>query len=339
MFAAESCTAPSAWGRAVIVAAVLGGIGALVGACKADAPPPGVRDLTLEDPLGYPEREGMVRMVSAVHLPSSSPDQEQVEVWVSVPSGATVELGQDERGRPSLTFPPGTRSDRVEWSGHGDARRIVDVRGTRIEPDGSQSFFIYRPTAPDPRAPLFGVEWARQDTKAHEAATERMVQRLSSLPPAVSMPPPRRDRFLQGVRNKNRCAGCHRLDRPENTNPREHGTVDRGTDHSGFFTPRTVLWDEGPIERYGKHNGSLQDPALEIRCGDAVVDPQMLDERRCPGGVIAQARIRWDHAWSNGSARAHMICESRRAIAGWLSPEDRTSLASVWAACDGRQKM
>ena len=281
----------------------------------------------------------MVRMVSPVYLPSSSAEQEQVEVWVSVPADATVQLGEDERGRWSLTFPPGTRADRVEWFGTGAARRIADIRGTRIDDDGTQTFFVYRPTAPHPTAPLFGVEWARENATAHAAATERLVARLSTLPPAAGMKPERRARFLDDVRAKNRCAGCHGIGRPENTHPREHGVVDRGTDNSGFFTPRAVLWDEGPVEAYGKHNGSLHDPALTVRCNGGVVDAAALTNRRCPEGEIAQARVQWERAWSNGGARAHMICASRRAIAGWLSPEDRTRLTSVIAPCDGAQKM
>lgn len=288
----------------------------------------------LENPRDYPQRQGMVRMVSAAYLPSSSADQEQVEVWVSVPDGAHVTLGEDERGRLSPTFPPGSRSDRVEWFGTGEARRIVDVRGTAIDDDGTQTFYVYRPTKADPHAELFGVEWAREDESAHEAATQRVIDRLASLPPATTMKKAQRERFFKGVRNKNRCASCHTIDRPENGTPGEHGIVDRGTDHSGFFTPRTVLWDEAPVEAYGKHNGSLHDPSLELRCGDEVVEADALEKRRCPGSEIAQARIVWDRAWGNPSSRAHMICASRRAIAGWVSEADRPKLASVLAPCE-----
>jgi hypothetical protein len=279
----------------------------------------------------------MVRMVSPVLLPSSSSDIEQVEVWVSVPAGATVGLAQDERGRLSLEFPPGTRSDRVEWFGRGEERRIVDVRGTRIDDDGSQTFFVYRPTAADPQAALFGVEWAREDEHAHAAATERMVHRLSQLPPAAGMPAARKQRFLDGVRAKNRCAGCHTIDRPQNTRANEHGIVDRGTDRSGLFTPRTVLWDEVPIEAYGMHNGSLHEPTLEIRCHDVVVEAETLDGRRCPDSEVAVGRIRWDQARRMRSDRADMICASRRAIAGWLATEDRVRVAAALAPCDAQK--
>jgi hypothetical protein len=301
------------------------------GAACRDGPPPGVTELRIDDPAGHHVREGFVQLVPPVHLPSSSPDLDQVEIWVRLPEGALVELSEDEAGRPTLEFPAGTLADRVEWHGEGEARRIVDIRGTRIEADGAQTFYVYRPTAPDPRAPLFGLEWSREDPAAQRAATDHLVAKVAALPPVVDMPKARRAKVLEGVRGRNQCAGCHGLSRPENEAPHQHGLVDRGTDVSGFFTPRTVLWDEVPLEAYGAHDRSWSDPAIEVRCADR---PVTESGRRCPDGSIARGRLRWDVAAPEARRLHDAVCESRRWIAAHMNDESRAKLASVWASCE-----
>src|SRR5690606_38351491 len=93
----------------------LAGLLVVLPACRSDAPPPGVTDLRIDAPLEHHAREGFVLLVPPVHLPSSSPDRDQVETWVKLPEGARIALLWDEAGRPSLGFPPGTLADRVEW--------------------------------------------------------------------------------------------------------------------------------------------------------------------------------------------------------------------------------
>ncbi len=307
---------------------------ATLGGCGTDAPPKGVTDLRIESPRDYHRREGFVQMVPPVHLPSSSPERDQVEIWVKIPEGPSIDVELDARQRPTLRFAAGTVADRVEFVGRGDARRIVDIRGTRIEDDGSQTFYVYRPVADGPLAPLFGVEWAREDTKAHEAATDRLVAKLAELPPLVSMPEPRRRRVLEGVRAKNRCAGCHGLARPDNETPGQHGIVDRGTDLSGFFTPQTVLWDEVAIEAYGAHDRNAADPAVEIFCAGDSAGAPAAKERRCPDGSIAHGRLRWEA--SEPLARAHLdqVCESRAALFAHMTPENHAKMARAAEPCE-----
>ncbi|MCX4244995.1 hypothetical protein [Paraliomyxa miuraensis] len=304
-------------------------------ACRGDAPPPGVTDVVIESPREHHVREGFVQLVPPVHLPSSSPDRDQVEIWVKVPQGSTIALALDDAGRPTLEFPPGTLADRVEWMGKGDMRRIVDIRGTRIEADGSQTFYVYRPSAPDPRAPLFGLEWARGDASVQEAATEHLVARVAAHPPVAQMPAARREAVLEGVRVRNGCAACHPLSRPENQAPRQHGLVDRGTDRSGFFTPQTVLWDEVPLEAYGAHDRSWHDPSIEVRCGGEIVAaPEGEVPRRCSDGTIARGRMRWDVA--EPAARAHRaaVCDGRRWLAAHMTQADGAKLSSALRPCE-----
>lgn len=305
-------------------------LGLWLGACRSDAPPPGVTDVRIESPRTHHEQEGFVRLVPPTHLPSSSPERDQVEIWVKLPD-ETIDVEWDDRGRPMLRFPAGTLADRVEFFGRGEERRIVDIRGTRLEADGRQTFYVYRPTAPRPDAPLLGVEWAREDGEAHGAATQRLLDKLAALPPAVNLPSARREKFLEGVRVRNACAACHQLARPQNETPGQHGLVDRGTDHSGFFTPQTVLWDEVPLEAYGAHDRSWSDPAIEVVCAKNA-DPGT--GRRCPDGSIAQGRLRWNA--TEPVARAHLkdVCESRQTLFAHMTPEDRAKMASAAGPCD-----
>lgn len=301
----------------------------LVG-CRADAPPPGVTDLRIDDPLEHHVREGFMQLVPPVHMPSSSAQRDQVEIWVKVPDDALIELSFDPAGRPTLEFPPGTLADRVEWFGTGDERRIVDIRGTRIEADGAQTFYVYRPTAPDPRAPLFGLEWARGDAALQQVATEYFVAKVAEHAPVAGMPEARRTKILDGVRARNACAGCHGLSRPENETPRQHGLVDRGTDRSGLFTPQTVLWDEVPLEVYGAHDRSWDDPAIEVRCaGTPVTGPG----RRCPDGGIARGRLRWDATEPEAKALQSAVCEGRRGLLAHMTHESSANIASVLEPC------
>ena len=299
-------------------------------ACRDDGPPPGVTELRIDDPAGHHLREGFVQLVPPVHLPSSSPEQDQVEIWVRLPEGARIELSEDEAGRPTLEFPAGTLADRVEWYGAGEERRIVDIRGTRLEAGGAQTFYVYRPTAPDPRAPLFGLEWSREDPAAQRAATDHLSSKVAALPPVVDMPEARRAQVLEGVRGRNQCAGCHGLSRPENEEPHQHGLVDRGTDVSGFFTPRTVLWDEVPLEAYGAHDRSWDEPALEVRCAGVPVTEA---GRRCPDGSIARGRLRWDVTTPQARLHQTAVCESRTWVLAHMNDEHRARLAPFLVPC------
>lgn len=299
-------------------------------ACGPDGPPRGVTEVHIDDPATHHVREGFTKLVPPAHLPSSSPDLDQVEVWVWLPEAAILGLFEDPAGRLTLELPPGTRADRVEWHGAGDDRRIVDIRGTRIEPDGAQTFYVYRPTAPVTDAPLFGLEWRRDDPDAQRGATEHLVSKLAALPPLVDMAERRRQEILEGVRGRNQCAGCHGLSRPENETPRQHGLVDRGTDRSGFYTPQTVLWDEVPLEAYGSYDRSWDDPAIEVRCaGATATEPG----RRCPDGSIARGRLRWDATEPNARAWLASVCESRAWVAAHVSDSDRGVLASALSPC------
>ena len=293
-----------------------------------DRPPAGVSDVTIEDPVTFHEREGFVQMVPPIHLPSFRSDADTVEVWIRVPDGGKIEA-PDRR----LEFPPGTIADRVEVRGLGKHRQVVDIRGAKIEADGTQTFHVYRPTAPGPAGPMFGLEWKRRDAEAHKAATDRFIAKLAALPPATKMKDDQRQAFLDDLRGKNQCLPCHEPKREQNVRQNDFGAVNRGTDHSGFFTPSTVLWDEIPLESYGKHDLSLTDPAISVTCGDA-----KLEGRTCTNGQVPVGKWSFVRAQERNPERARQVCAARRYLAERMSPAARSRFEESLTSCNQGQE-
>ena len=72
------------------------------------------------------QQAGFERLELPIHLPSADPDIDQVEIWIQIPQGQRIDLAAD--GSATLSFPPGTVLDRVEFAGAGPARQVVDER-------------------------------------------------------------------------------------------------------------------------------------------------------------------------------------------------------------------
>jgi len=255
---------------------------------------------------------GFHRIGPPAHLPSSSPDHAQVEVWIRVPEDARVGLAQREDGVWVTDWPPGTIADRVEYRGEGDARRVVDVRGTRLDEAGAPVDHLYRPQNRDPPGgTLVGYEWPAHDANAREAATDALVRRTGR----------------ESLRKKMDCVGCHVPLRPDNRRPKEHGVVSRGTDADGWFTPTTVLRDAVPVETYGRYDPNVPDPLVSATCG---AEPAGLagDGARwhCPDGVVPLATrdVARGRATSDPATRA--LCASR----AWLAARLGATKAKVF---------
>lgn len=298
-------------------------------ACRGDA---GYQQLSIHDPWGRWEREGFVRLETPVHAPSSSEGLDQVEIWIKVPEGGVI-AGREGPHGPTLAFPPGSELDRVEYAGHDDLRQVIDVRGTRIDPSGNQHFHVFRKEAAGRSAPMFGLEWPRDDAKATAAATDAFIARLEQLPPGKDYGPKRRSKYLGSLRAKNDCAGCHLLDRAPNHVQGEHGLVNRGTDADGFFTPLAVLSDEAPVEAYGLHDLNVPDPHVTVSCGARSVDVAESGKPSCPDAVVPVGRIELSAALAANDPRALAVCDSRRYLFERLDETGRRLFASSVAAC------
>lgn len=295
-----------------------------------------VQPLTVEDPAAQWFAGDDVRLVPPVHLPSSDRAQAQVEIWMRAADGG-IGLRRGDDGVDRLAFGPGTRGDRLEFAGHGEARRIVDVRGTEIDEAGSCWFHVLRPADEAPGGPLVGVRWPCDDPEADAAATAAMRERLPSLPELARAGPQARARAIAGFVARNDCGGCHLRARPEATHAGQYGAVHRGTDASGFFTPQSLLVDSAPIEAYGAFDPNLDDPAIVVTCpaddlerhGRAGGGTRM----RCADGRVPIARLDWASLRDRDPSRARAICDGRRWLLDHMDDAAHARHAAVIEPC------
>lgn len=313
----------------MIRGATIGLLSCLLG-CGARSLPEldgGAQTLRLDDPIGFHDRAGYLRLVGAVRAPSSDPNIDQVEIRMRLGPGEVTSRLVD--GRRVLVFPDGTRADRVEYVGRGPKRRIVDIRGTTLTAEGPL-FHVLRPSAPNPNAPLFGARWSTSPD-AEAAATQYIADMMAASAPWSSMPAPRREAEIESFRSKNNCLPCHAPDKPENTKPGEFGLVNRATDGSGFFTPYTVFADAVPLERYGAHDRTLEDPFVELLCAEGLVGD--LDRRTCSNGEVPRARWDWARAWSTSPTHAKDRCSAAQGLSARMDGETTQAVSSFFDNC------
>lgn len=307
---------------------------ALVG-CQR--PPDGVIELRIEDPVAH-WGEGFARLETPVHMPSPSASRDDVEVWIALGTAPVgLQLGDD--GVPRLRFGPGTQADRLEYAGEGEARRLVDVRGSRFEADGSCTHHVLRPIEERPDAPLVGMQWPCDVAPAQQAATAAMLERLAGLPPFTRMQEGPRHRALDGFAERNDCDGCHAEARPDATVVDAYGPVFRGTDASGLFAPMSVMRDRQPVEAYGGFDRNLDDPAITASCDGAPAERAEVRHGvmrwRCVDGGVPVASLDWEVLRRTDAARADAICASRRLLVGAMDDAAKTAFAPTLAPCDG----
>lgn len=275
---------------------------------------------TLDGPRTHWRGDGWVEVVAANHLPSGEVGRDAVEVWVQLPPGERIHTETLPDGRLGLVFPVGTVADRVEWRGTGAARRIVDVRGTRVEVDGQRTHHVYQPIARDPDAALLGVEWPAGDADLAAAALDRYVA-------AVRPRRPDPDAWERSYRSKHGCDGCHVAGRPDNTFSGEYGLVNRGTDAQGWFTPSTVAAGAVPGEGYGAWNGDRTDPYLTPSCPEARLRPT------CDDGAVPVWTLDLRSAIAAGDSHALAHCASLGWLRDHLDPDDPAFGESIAPLC------
>jgi hypothetical protein len=271
-------------------------------------------DLTAVEGLST---DGMTAMTSPIRVPQAVGARDRTEVWLRVPGDARITaLWLGDQRRHALRFPTGTIAARVEsWDGD-----IADVRGTQLDEQQQERFFVLRPSSHG----LTGVAWVRG--RAH--AQERATARLAALAPD--------DRTAGHLARQNDCASCHMHGRAANERPNEHGSLNRATDASGFFGVGTVLEDEAPLENYRPIDPNVDDPYVELRCGDAAAETiSRPGERRvrCVNGLVPRARYDFKRALVAGDAHARSVCASRRALFAWTDRAAHDAFAAAFAEC------
>lgn len=254
--------------------------------------PPVPDGLFERSPLAHVQRVGAFQVVPSVALPVSGPTG-AVEVWLSLPDGSRVE------GTTSAihAYPAGTIADRVEFRDG----RVVDVRGTRIDPDGRRWHHVYKPVSDSTK--LLGASWPADDVQATEDAIGTLLTALQA----------RGNRHTDAIRRKLDCESCHTADRPDNTTQHQHGLVNRGTDGAGFFTVHTLLRESVPLEVYGH---TERGPFTTVRC-----DAQPLaGGERCPGSGVARATLDLERALAARDPHALAHRASREQLVARMEP-------------------
>jgi|GEM_PF-1125076 len=314
-------------------------------ASSADAPlPPGLQALTIEAPERYWLDGGFVPLEPPIRLPGPVDERTHTTVWLALPEGGTITTRWlEDQQRYTLSFPPGTVADRVATWDHRtkDGRTIplvADVRGARVEADGTQTFRLFRPERPGPGQPLVGFEWTRGEATLGAEAHRRLAARmLDGGGFAWRTRPARRERSARVFRRRGACAACHDLDKPEIEREARVDTLYRAADADGFYVPLTVLRDEAPVELYRPRDMNADDPCVTVRCPDG---PARLDTKddgarryRCDDGSIPRAR--WDIACAEarGDGHAERVCASRRAIYEHLDGTGREAFATAFEVC------
>ncbi len=271
-------------------------------ACGGPDLPEGANELSIGTPIGHWERLGFRQLTPPVPLPSFYPDQPAVEIWVSVPDGAQLTVEPRGDGVPVFAWPPGSVADRVEYRGHGDERRVVDVRGTRIDDEGRLWDHVYRPSAKRPDAALYGYEWPAHDAAIHQGVVDVLAHRAG-----------------ESVRKKMGCRACHEPMRADNTRVRENGLVNRGTDAAGWVTPSTLLRDAVPAESYGRHDAGVDHAWITVSCGEhelqRYTNKHGATRHRCSDAKVPLATRRTAPALAASDADTGRLCDDRQ----WLA--------------------
>ncbi|MCA9684072.1 MAG: hypothetical protein KC457_17865 [Myxococcales bacterium] len=328
--------------KLAVAVALVGVLGAVLAWVLVREPDEVVRRISIAEPSQHWQREGFVEMVPPIRLPTATPGEDDVVVWLRIPEGGVISTRprSDDGAGLILSFPPGTVADRVESRGRGSRRGVIDVRGTRLG-EGSEAGEEWMHTLRrdgGAQGGLFGYEWPRSSGEAHGEATRRLLAELAEIPPGSTMDEPARVAYLSRIESKNQCVVCHVHERSDNRREGELGVVDRGTDGNGFFTPHTVLLDEMPLERYGDIDPNLHDPWVEVRCPEGEVTLETRGRRlqaTCPNDAVPRARFNLALALSHGDARAKRICIARRYLYEHLDERGREHFAAAIDACAG----
>lgn len=317
--------------RACCAAVAVVAIAVACSACSQSEPAePGVRSspLAIRDPATFWKQGGFVRMTPPIRLPSRD-GRESIEVWLSIPEGATLGVAHPESGAPTLVYPAGTRADRVDLRDGSDATSVTDVRGTSFVDGGRELFHVLRPEGAPGGARLAGFEWPRADTRASAAATSAMADRLAG----AGVSGDEVDLFAE----LDDCAGCHVHDRAPLTLRSPEGVPNRGTDSGGFFVVQSVLADDAPLERHRALDTNTGDPFVHVTCpGGGAAKLESRGGTRhfaCEGRSVPRGHYDLGAALAAGDAHAAAVCESRRYLAEHMNDAARAAFASAIREC------
>lgn len=300
------------------------------------------RRLTITDPLSFWGDEGYSVLVPAVRMSIPPGGRAGTAIFFKIPGETHIATSEhpSQVVPSSFVFPPGTSADRVAYvmieKEDGEPFiHVLDVRGTRIAEDGTQWFRVLRPGGSAADAPMIGYEWLRDDEKARDEATVRLLEELRDVPqPIIDTPPT--PQALARLALLNHCEICHLPNKGPST-PDSHLPA-WPTDGSGFYVPLAVLMDHAPLSTQpGLHDPNAEDPYIETSCGTvpAAVDGgpnnrwfTCPDDQRLPMG---RRDIR--RGMQDLDAYTMLVCGSRAFLLDRMETTSRDAFGSLMDEC------
>ena len=316
----------------------------LAAGVAAGAGEDGVRRLELDQ--NHWRDHGFALMTPPVRLPTTHDGRDVIQVWLRVPEGQKIRTRYlPDQARHTLTFPPGTRSDRVESlhlpasegaSPHTiPALTIMDVRGTVIESDGSQCFHVLRPRNGEAGAPLTGWSWDRHDGPAQAAATRELVAFARTAGRPVGRGPESAEGLKQ-LAALNDCAACHQANQRQKTWDADLGAGARPTDASGFYLPLAVLSERTPVPQHRARDLNVDDPFVTVRCGERparVGRVEGVEKYECADGSLPTGFRDIRAGLRAGDAYTRAVCAARAYLFARMAAEDRRPFAGEFGDC------
>lgn len=306
----------------------------------------GLALLKIEDQSDYWTEAGYVELVPTIPLPTTHDYRDLIRTVIRLPEGAKIGARLSEPQRHTVTYPLGTRCDRVEGLRVEDGGfTIIDVRGSSTTAGGIQRFHVFRPLDGQPEAELLGWSWPRGDVQAHARATGMLLDHLEDARRPVDQPPLNED-GRERIGRLNDCAGCHEPNRPAQTDPSADRPVRRATDDLGFYISQSVLDDACRVAHHRPENRIDEDPFVEVRCGDAPakrVEEGREGERfyRCDNGEVPTAIRDIEAALAADHDYTYRVCASRQFLYDNMSEAAREAFSASFASCgigqDGRR--
>lgn len=274
-----------------------------------------------------------VAMEPPIRLPRTRGLRDRTQVFVRLTGDERIDVRDG-----ALVFPPGTEADRVEYRRKDGRFTVADVRGTRFDAEG-EHFHAFRPERAEVGSPLFGVEWRRGDERARRLGIElfeRAMHRGAGFSHGeVGHDERTRDGSVRRFTRLLDCASCHGHERAEASPEAATPLPRRGTDGSGMHVFRYVLANEAPMETYRPIDPNADDPFVSYVCADesTPTGARGTTSIRCANGDVPTLRYALADALAAGDSHAHAVCDSRRALAGWMTERARRTYASRLEEC------
>lgn len=296
-----------------------------------------IHSVQIPNDLNYWRDAGFVDMVGPVRLPTEKTTGDHIAVWLRIPGKEKIAVRWlAAQKRYTIKFPQGTVADRVESAQEEHeamlvVRGIEDVRGGRIDADGTIWFHDYEPVPGEPIRWLRGYEWLRRDPAGDDLAADRLMKLFYPGAPAKAK------EEMAEFRRLNQCGACHQVNRPVPVTAPKDGLSVPETDADGLYQPITVLTDSMTLVNIRPWDLNVGDPYITVWCGREKAQLTTKDHsyRRytCPNNGVPTGRLDISRALRHGDPHARKVCAARRYLYAHMTENGREAFSHGFAEC------